>query len=169
MTFDFTVTVPQDLSHQEPILISGADSLQLDGRAYLVVDDFGKRLFEIRYEYHCSPFKQALILDTVVAVGFEAHFYLFDFITKSNLLSLEMDGYFGHLYLHNDKFYVADSAGLYCINKSGTTLWSNKGLAVDGVIIHDFDENKIFGSGEWDPPGGWQDFIVDERSGTLIE
>ena len=40
---------------------------------------------------------------------------------------------------------------------------------MDGVIIHDFYENKILGSGEWDPPGGWRDFTLDKQTGTLIE
>ena len=64
---------------------------------------------------------------------------------------------------------MADAGGLFCINKAGTTLWRNKNLAMDGVIIHDFYENKILGSGEWDPTGGWRDFTLDKQTGRLIE
>lgn len=169
MTFDFIDKVPQDLSHQEPILISGLDTLEFGGREYLVIDNNEKSLFEIRYEYHGSPFKQAFIIDTILAVGYEENFYLFDLLTKTNILKMKMEGYFGHFYLNNDNFYVADAGGLYCIDKLGTTLWSNNNLGIDGVIINDFVDNKILGSGEWDPPGGWRDFILDKQTGTSIE
>ncbi|MEO6721779.1 MAG: hypothetical protein ABIN67_15640 [Ferruginibacter sp.] len=80
-----------------------------------------------------------------------------------------MEGYFGRLYLNKKYFYVADACGLYCIDKSGTILWKNNNLAIDGVIINDFAKDKIFGSGEWDPPGGWREFILDEQIGTSGE
>ena len=122
MTFDFTDKIPQDLNHQEPILISGLDTLEFGGREYLVINNNGMSLYEIRYEYHCSPFKQAIIVDTILAVGHEENFYLFDLLTKTNILRLKMEGYFGHLYINSDNFYVADAGGLYCIDKCGTTL-----------------------------------------------
>lgn len=169
MTFDFTNEIPQDLNHQEPILISGFDTLKFGGKEYLVINNNGTSLYEIRYEYHCSSFKQAIIVDTILAVGYEEHFYLFDLLTKTNILRLKMRGYFGHLYINSDNFYVADAGGLYCIDKYGITHWQNNSLAIDGVIINDFVENKIFGSGEWDPPGGWLDFTLDKQTGALIE
>ena len=81
MTFDFTDKIPQDL-HLQSILISGTGSLQFSGREYLVIDNGEKNLFEIRYEYHCSPFKQIIISDNILAVGFEENFYLFDLVTN---------------------------------------------------------------------------------------
>ena len=169
MIFNFTQVIPQDLNNQEPILISGLDTLELDGIEYLVIDNNEKILFEIRYEYHCSPFKQANIIDTILAVGYEENFYLFDLSTKTNILRLKMEGYFGHLYLDNDNFLVADARGLYCIDKFSIIVWKNNNLGIDGVIINDFVDNTILGSGEWNPPGGWRDFTLDRQTGNLIE
>ena len=126
-------------------------------------------VFEIRYEYHCSSFKEALIVDTILAVGHEEHFYLFDLTTNTNILRLKMNGYFGHLYLNDNYFYVADAGGLYCIDKFGKTRWENSNLAIDGVIVNNITDNKIFGSGEWDPPGGWRDFTLDKHSGVSVQ
>ena len=155
----------------ESILISGPDSLNFTNKEYLILDSNGEAqgLFEIRYQAHCSPFKEAMIIDHILAVGFEGYFYMFDIISKSNMLKLKMEGYFGHLYFNKDLFYVADSAGIYCINKNASIIWQNKNLGIDGVIINDFTNGKIFGSGEWDPPGGWRDFILDQQTGIITK
>jgi hypothetical protein len=64
---------------------------------------------------------------------------------------------------------VTDAAKLYCINDKGKIIWKNDHLGIDGVIIDSFSKDKIYGSGEWDPPGGWKDFVIDLKTGqTLI-
>lgn len=166
---DFTDTIPAYLNNQKPILISGSNSLKFDGIEYLVINNNLTDLYEIRYQYHCSPFKEAIIVNTMLAVGHEEHFYLFDKSTNTNLLTLKMDGYFGHLYVNDNQFYITDASGIYCIDTTGIILWKNNNLAVDGVIINDFLDNTILGSGEWDPPGGWQDFVIDRQTGILFK
>ena len=117
--------------------------MQFSSREYLVIDTGAKSLFEIICEYHCGPFKEIIISDNTLSVGFEENFYMYDLAANTDILNIKLNGYFGHLYLHDDNFYVADAGGLFCIIKSGTTLWNNKNLAMDGVIIHDFFENKL--------------------------
>lgn len=167
MNFDFTDKFPNDLNLQ-PILISGHDSLNLNGREYLITiqKEGTKNLYEIRYKYQCSPFRQAIIIDKILAVGHEKHFYLFNLISNTNMISLKLEGYFGHLYFDNGLFYITDAGGLYCIDKKASIIWQNNNLAIDGVIIKEFVESKILGSGEWDPPGGWRDFILDKQTGS---
>lgn len=79
-----------------------------------------------------------------------------------------MDGYFGHLYYDNGAFYIADAIGLHCIDKNGQILWYNAELGIDGVIVNEFTDSMIFGSGEFDPPGGWIDFSIDKLTGTKV-
>lgn len=166
MNFDFTDKSPDDLNLQ-PIVISGQESSSLNWREYLIASqkEGEKSLYQIRYEHHCSPFKQAIIVDNILAVGHEEHFYLFNLTTNTNMLRLKMEGYFGHLYFDRDVFYVADAGGLYCVDKNASINWQNNNLAIDGVIIKEFGENKISGSGDWDPPDGWRDFILDKQTG----
>ena len=97
-----------------------------------------------------------LYIDTLLAVGFEENFYLFNLISQENLCSLSLSWYFGHLYFEKNFFYVADASGLTCINLEGKTIWRNDELGIDGVSISHFTEDKIYGWGEFDPPGGWE-------------
>jgi|KBSSwiS6_1023812.scaffolds.fasta_scaffold03766_3 hypothetical protein len=170
MNFDFRDTFPRELN-LEPILISGSDSMKFTKHTYLIAKSIGIKpvLYEIRYEIHCSPFKQAMIIDDLLAVGYEEYFYLFNLTINTNTLKLKMGGYFGHLYYDPDLFYITDAGGLYCIDKNGSVRWQNNSLAIDGVIIENFTEDKIIGSGEWDPPGGWRNFILNKITGSTVK
>ncbi len=166
MKIAFIHNIPKNYP-KSSILISGQSSRNLKREQLLSVSNESEIIgvYEIRYEYHCSPFKQADILDDVIAVGFEEHFYLFDFVKEVKLLVLKLSGYFGYTHYNNDLIYVADASGLYCIEKRGNIIWSNDGLGIDGVTIDKFNESEIHGSGEWDPPNGWRDFVLDKQTG----
>lgn len=165
MTFTFN----SNLNYPEAELISGEGSFQYANSEYLEVrytDD--EKVFRINFEYHCSPFKEAAILDNLLLVGHQEHFYVYDIKAKQNLLALKMEGYFGHLYVEDDIFFVADAYGLWCVNKQGKIVWRNGNLGIDGVLIEKLTNDKIQGSGEWDPPGGWKDFVVHKDTGVLF-
>ncbi|HEY9262160.1 hypothetical protein, partial [Chitinophaga sp.] len=128
-TYTFSDDLPDDIS-TAPLLISGPDSLAFDGKVFLLIhqNDGRKSAYKIRYEYHCSPFKAAILTNHVLAAGYEACFYLFDISTDTHLLSLQLSGYFGYLYIDNGLFYVADANGITCINQQGEVLWDNHQL-----------------------------------------
>jgi hypothetical protein len=152
------------------ILISGLDSVDYSGRQILSIDSNNEiRFYEIKYEYHCSPFKSAVLTDNILLVGFEEYFYMFDTVKNKNLLSLKLFGYFGHFYQNDNLIYVADATGIHCINIGGSVQWRNDELGLDGVEIKEFDTKNIYGTGEWDPPGGWIDFILDKQTGEKIK
>jgi hypothetical protein len=169
MTYTFVNNLP-DYIHTDPVLISGKDSLQFHEKEFLLLhqnDGLGA-LYEIRYEQHCSPFKQVIVSDHILAVGHEEYFYLFDQPSCKNLLRLKLSGYFGHLYTNNNHFYVSDANGITCINQQGKICWNNNGLGVDGIIINSFTGDCILGAGEWDPPGGWKDFMLEKNTGNAV-
>lgn len=166
MNYNFQPAVPGNFN-RIPILISGDESLQYSNVEYLVIDDCDD-VFEIRYEYHVSPFKEAILSQNIIAVGHEENFYLYDIVTKNQLINLMLDGYFGHLYMKEDLFYVADANGLHCIKKDGNVLWANNLLGIDGVFINEFTSDQILGEADIDPPGGWRDFTLDRKTGTTL-
>lgn len=172
MLLTFSNTLPTDILI-DPICISGHKSLHFPHRTYLLQKDLITNsysgVFEIRYTYSCSPFKQAEVYNNLLVVGYEGYFYLFDLTTKKNIVSIEVDGYFGSFHVENDGIYVCDASALWRINFNGNPKWCNRNLGIDGVIISSFDKNKILGSGEWDPPGGWRDFEIDRESGLLLK
>jgi hypothetical protein len=168
MHFSFSATIPNDLN-SDPILISGSDSFNLSQEEYLIIGTDGNiSVFKIKYAFHCSPFKQAQISGNFLIVGHENYFYVFGLLNRINVLRMEMSGYFGHLYVENNLCYVADANGLYCIELKGNILWENSNLGIDGVIINRFDEDNIYGEGEWDPPGGWRPFTLEKKTGRLL-
>lgn len=132
-------------------------------------DDEIKAVFEIRYDYNCSPFKDAIIENNIIGIGYEGFFYMYSLNENKSLLVLPMHGYFGHLYYHENCFYVADAEGLYSIDNTGAIIWHSKSLGIDGVVVYDFTNDTITGQGEWDPPSGWRDFILDKHTGMLLE
>jgi hypothetical protein len=169
MTYRFLSQLPRDFVGQA-VLISGQESANLSGQEFLIVEDNGHEYcFEIRYDNHCSPFKEACLVDSILGVGHEGHFYLIDLATNSNLLVLELYWYFGHLYLDDKLFYVADASGLHCVDRNGKVIWKNKKLGIDGVEVEEFADEVILGTGEWDPPGGWRKFKLSKLTGELIK
>ena len=154
----------------EALLISGPSSTSLSEVEYLLLtqDNQPPLAFEIRYECHYSPFREAVVAGNVLVVGHEAHCYLFDLDAGQPMLSLEMDGYFGHLYVADGLIYIADAAGLFCIDQTGRIRWHTANLGIDGVVVSWISAAEITGSGEWDPPGGWIDFRLDRHTGRAI-
>lgn len=166
MTISFIDTLPQETA-LKPVLISGTNSTEYSFKIFLKLGDENliDRIFEVRYNVRCSPFKEAMLVENLLAVGLEEHFYLFNTITNETIIILKMNGYFCHLYYDKEAFYITDAYGLYCINKFGEILWSNTTLGIDGVIVMNITDNEIFGSGQCDPPDGWIDFLLDRATG----
>jgi outer membrane protein assembly factor BamB len=109
-----------------------------------------------------------VLFNNVLAVGHYQFLYLYNIIHNVNILRLELYGYFGHLYINDERLFVADAGKIYCFDNQGKIIWKNDSLGIDGVYISEFDDKKIYGSGEWDPPGGWRDFVLDKNNGRTI-
>jgi hypothetical protein len=60
----------------------------------------------------------------------------------------------------------------YChvslIEIAGGILWKSIQCAIDGVIITSIKNDTVLGLGEWDPPGGWEPFKLDLKTGIPI-
>lgn len=169
MHFNFQPDIPEDYDSDQIRLISGELSLQFLNTAFLVCrDKMGiHNVFRINFEYRCSPFMEAIIAGNLIAVGHEANFYLYNMEKNTTLAVLKADGYFGHLYLHDEHFYIADATGITCMDDTGKIVWMNNNLGIDGILINKFENEMISGVGEWDPPGGWQHISLNKYSGKL--
>lgn len=169
MIFEFKNSIPAE-SAKSAILISGEASAAFPGKAFLILknEDAVEQVFQISYEYYCGPFTGACIVDDLLAVGYSGYFYLYDLSAGKCLRTLKVDSYFSGLAIHEGCFYVAGAGSVYCINKRGETVWQNNNLGVDGVRISHIADNQLRGSGEWDPPGGWREFVLDLTTGRAI-
>src|ERR1700754_1293475 len=128
-TLTFSADLPPGY-RKDPIVISGGDSLLYPHREYVLASEGGEyvAVYEIRYTVHTGPFKEASLLGSLLGIGYEEYFYLFDVSAGENRLILLLEGYFGHLYTADHHFYVADAFGLYCIGPTGTVCWHNDQL-----------------------------------------
>lgn len=122
---------------------------------------------KIYLDYQTS-FTKAVVWNNYIAIGFSESFFLIDLENHSCSNTL-LDGYFGYIYPYDNFLLVATQTNLVCINKQGSQLWITETLGIDGVIVNNFDGVNIYGSGEYDPPGGWVDFEINFRDGKLVK
>ncbi|MCC8367966.1 hypothetical protein J8V57_17135 [Xenorhabdus sp. PB61.4] len=121
-------------------------------------------------------FKQILIGEQKIAILHGRHVHLFD-IETHRIKSIFLNDYVGHLYsvpnirseTLSDDFLVTSFCYTFLINIHTGIIWRSKRCAIDGVLIHDIEDNVIYGSGEWDPPGGWEDFTLSLKDGSFID
>lgn len=112
-------------------------------------------------------FQEAALWHTWVIIGFGHKLYLVP-LDPSPLITINLDSYFGHLYLTDDLLLVATAQQLHCFNRDGTRKWSSPELGIDGVTVHHIGTDLIYGEGEWDPPGGWKPFQIRITSGEPV-
>jgi hypothetical protein len=111
-----------------------------------------------------GPFTQTETWKTFVVVGWNDHAYVIDPLTR-DVIGIECDGYFGHIYPVENLLLIADASRLVCLNDLGERVWEKASLGIDGVVVDQIRDGVIFGQGEWDPPGGWRPFCLSLASG----
>ena len=168
MKFSFRDHLP-DCAHLSPVIISGHESYELPYKEFILQHE-GEQIngiYEIRYLTSGGPYKDVIEFGNFLVVGHYQFVYFYDLVNCFNTIRLEVDGYFGHIYINDEVLYIADSGCLRCYNKNGKLVWCNTNLGIDGVFISDFTNEFIHGSGQWDPPDGWRDFKLDIKTGNL--
>jgi len=154
-----------------PVLISGAESAKFPNSKYVLIKpadkiEFGYEI-RLRQDYY-SQASQAEVYESLLVIGIAQDFYIYNYSGKFSVAKIEMEGYFGQFRILNGLIYVADMYTLRCIDKVGRTKWQSEHLAADGVIIHDMDDEKIIIHGQYDPPDGWEMFVLDTKTGRII-
>ena len=92
------------------------------------------------------------------------------------LPAIPMDGYFSGFHVPEDFDAPEDAFAVLAVGCSqvirfdaeGEVVWSSDRLGIDGVVLHRMVEDRIVGDGEWDPPGGWQRFEIDLKTGDTL-
>lgn len=112
-----------------------------------------------------SAFKQAMILDDLLLVGYGERFALYDYKKHELKAELVFSGYFGSFIVDSNEIFVATDSDLFNLSKEGKVNWISENLGIDGVLIGRISDRIIEGTGEFDPPGGWIPFVVDRTTG----
>lgn len=122
---------------------------------------------DFQYKYASSSIQIAIKFYRFVAVGFSGYFFLYDLSTRTIVLFIDFNGYFCEFKTYKDHLFVIYHKGIYCLNKYGAIKWHNSNLGIDGVSITEIKEEKVYGSGQIDPPDGWEEFILNLETGQL--
>lgn len=113
------------------------------------------------------PFSDALVWREWIAIGFGHRLYLVRLSDRATS-SLNLEGYFGHMYCGELYLLVASGSRLFRLEPDGTVLWKSERLGIDGVVVTDLNNATIKGEGEWDPPEGWKPFTIEAKNGQRI-
>jgi hypothetical protein len=120
-------------------------------------------------QYHSTNKQEAIKFDRFVAIGLSGYFYLYDLSSSTIVLFIDFNGYFDEFKICDQHLLVAYNSGIYCLTKFGSIKWHNNNIGLDGIIITEIKDGKIYGSEQIDPPDGWKDFILDFNTGRQIE
>ena len=121
-------------------------------------------------------FSEVLLNEQHIAILFGQHVHILD-IASQQIRTVYLNDYVGHLYplpdvnasVLSDTFLVATFEYVFLVDIHGKIIWQSKMCAIDGVIIDEVVDGVIYGSGEWDPPGGWEPFRLSLNDGTFIK
>jgi hypothetical protein len=101
-----------------------------------------------------------------ILVGFGHRVYVVNASTLG-CVDIELPCYFQSFSLASNHALAVFGTGILRLDDRGSVVWENSSLAIDGVIIERIQDDEISGSGEWDPPGGWQPFTISLTDGRI--
>ncbi len=110
--------------------------------------------------------QDAIVWRDLLCIAYGDNVHLVSLADRS-VVTIELRGYFDGLHPMDDFLLIASEDRVFRIAPDRTLTWTSDFVAVDGVIISDIQPECITGSGEWDPPGGWRDFVLDTATGAL--
>jgi hypothetical protein len=129
-----------------------------------------KPVLNLKLESECSPcFKQAEVIGTDVLIGYGNQFVIYDLEEKKQKNVLTLQGYFSEFTHTQDAIYLATDSNIICLDWAGRIRWVSPELGIDGVRIASVGNGVLKGEGEWDPPGGWKSFRLDQRTGQEVD
>lgn len=115
----------------------------------------------------CHAFQEAALWNGFAVLGFGERLHLIGI--QSNLhLEVKLGSYFGSLWLGEALLLAASAEHVYCIDRDGALCWRSPQLGIDGVVMLEVANEVLHGRGEWDPPGGWKDFMLSLKDGALL-
>lgn len=116
----------------------------------------------------CFCFQDARIWREFLAVGWGDHLYLIC-ADSGTIVKHDLGSYFGSMTTHDESLLVASAHRLHRIGSDGTILWQTDYIAIDGVVIDEFEESYVKVSCELDPPDGWEPVSINLDSGEVVQ
>ena len=84
-------------------------------------------------------------------------------------ITLDED-WFGHFGPDPDEvLFVLGWRHVIAVRADLSVAWTSRWIAVDGIVWQSHEAGRITLSAEHDPPGGWLDVVLDDRTGRIVE
>lgn len=156
----------QDLPPAFPLVTLGSPA-ETGAGACCVIERDGEPLVAVSLHYEHSIFTGAEFLGDAAFFGFAEDIYIVHFLDYG-IRHWPLRGYFSRFYPCGDRLLAASACDLTCFDAAGNRVWESRELGLDGIVVQECDGRNIRISGEWDPPGGWVDAVLDAQTGEKI-
>ena len=160
---------PYSISGLEKIDLFGINPNSESNCDFIIVTDLETEepIISLKIESDYSAnFKQCQAVNDLIVIGYGNRFVIYDLVNRCKKFETSFDGYFSSFKIDGNDIFVASESDLLKINMNGTLEWTAEALGIDGVVISKITESKIFGEGELDPPGGWESFVINRKTGN---
>lgn len=101
-----------------------------------------------------QAFNTAYIFMDSLCIGLGEKVYFIS-IETGKIKEINVSMYFGYFYEHKEYLYVASGQNLYCFDCTCNLIWTSDTIAIDGVLVTNFEHDTMLVSCEMDPPDGW--------------
>lgn len=116
-------------------------------------------------------FDKACIFGKYLCIGTGSSVIFINLDTMGSI-SMEVGEYFGYFFVHEEILYIASGRGIIAVSSTLRTIWKNESLADDGVIIHEYLEERQalrISSQEVMHHGGfWKEKLVNIKTGEQM-
>jgi len=120
------------------------------------------------FKPRAAGFERCLVWHEIVLVGLGDHVHMVC-ISDRSTRTLSLGSYFCDFAATDRYLLIASGERLVRIDQERTVVWTSEQLGADGVLVLEASPAVIRGLGEWDPPGGWREFVLDAGSGRRLE
>lgn len=138
--------------------------------AYALAEVPGGRL---RVDVHAAgpdayAFEDVIAWEGSLVVGIGSFVHLVR-LADRRCATVALGAYFGSLHPRPDCLLVASAERVFRIEADHSVRWRSAPVGIDGVVLHDCGAGPhVEGDGEWDPPGGWEPFVLDVETGETL-
>ena len=145
----------------------GGGSIHASADVYVLADGPRQLRFDLRYRAEDYRLKtQAIFWRGWFCFGFGGRAILW---REQGAVEIDLGCYFDEFVAGDDYLLATSGRGIVRLAPDGGVVWRNDELGLDGVLIFDIEGDVIDGQGEWDPPGGWREFLVSLETGDTLE